>query len=243
MDGILHKTPLSPIQLEPTVPPELDRIIGKAMEKDRDFRYQAAGDLLADLKRLRRDTDSGRQVGSGFSPTVATTSGPRRSLWLAASLAGVLAAVAVTSRVSRPSGARPEPTEIQLTANPIENYLYSAAISGDGKQIAYSDATGLYLPRAFPSASVPLYRRALQLDPAQLSATVGMGGIQMQRGQFSDAIRLWRDALDRNSGLELVRCNLAVAQWKTGQGLSVGHALRCVGFDSGSGFFTDCAIW
>ena len=64
--------------------------------------------------------------------------------------------------------------------------------------------------------AVPLYRRAIQLDPAQVTASVGLGGILMERGQFAGAIPLWEDALAKNSGLELVRTNLAMAYWRTG---------------------------
>jgi Tol biopolymer transport system component len=60
IDAILHKAPTSAVRINPEMPDEFERIIGKAIEKDREVRYQHASDIRADLKRLKRDTDSGR---------------------------------------------------------------------------------------------------------------------------------------------------------------------------------------
>jgi serine/threonine protein kinase/tetratricopeptide (TPR) repeat protein len=65
--AILGEAPISPVQLNPELPPKLEEIITKALEKDRDLRCQSAAELCADLKRLKRDTESGR-VGAGLVP-------------------------------------------------------------------------------------------------------------------------------------------------------------------------------
>jgi len=85
--AILRDEPPRPTQVNPELPAEMDRIIAKALDKDRDLRYQHASDLRTDLKRLRRDLDSGRSAavaaagrdtGTGFVPALGT-SGERAS--------------------------------------------------------------------------------------------------------------------------------------------------------------------
>ena len=74
-DNILNRAPVAPITINPSLPPKLEEIINTALEKDRDLRCQSAGELRADLKRLKRDTTSGHSV---TVPTV-DSSGIRRA--------------------------------------------------------------------------------------------------------------------------------------------------------------------
>ena len=158
--AILHQAPAPPVQLNPQLPPELERIINKALEKDRELRSQTAAELRADLRRLKRDTDSGRSAaGAGLVPALSPTDAVpvpaghpqgvplrhRWPLWLAGSLALIAVSGLVWFLTHRAPTPRPELTERQLTANPLEDYVMTAAISQDGKYIAYNDQTGLYL--------------------------------------------------------------------------------------------------
>src|SRR5258705_9232288 len=64
-DSILHKAPVALVRLNPALPVELERIVNKALEKDRDLRYQVASEMRADLKRLKRETESSRTAVPG----------------------------------------------------------------------------------------------------------------------------------------------------------------------------------
>src|SRR5579862_1557462 len=105
--AMLDRAPVSPIRLNPDLPPKLEDTINKALEKDRNLRYQHAADIRADLQRLKRDTDSGRAVAtsSGALPTIpepAQTASSRTNVSPASSSHTVATGSAI-SAVSAPA--------------------------------------------------------------------------------------------------------------------------------------------
>jgi tetratricopeptide (TPR) repeat protein len=116
-EAILNRAPVPPVRLNPEVPAKLEEIIGKALEKDRDLRYQNASDIRADLKRLKRDTDSGRS-------TVAMEALP--------------AAVSGTTAATPASGSTPVVTRTPSAAIPAASSTPTAvAPSKPGKTRSY----------------------------------------------------------------------------------------------------------
>jgi eukaryotic-like serine/threonine-protein kinase len=76
-ESILNRAPVPALRLNPGVPPKLEDIINRALEKDRELRYQSARDMRAELQRLKRDTDTGRMAAasSGMMPAAPESSG------------------------------------------------------------------------------------------------------------------------------------------------------------------------
>jgi Tol biopolymer transport system component len=146
-NAILSQEPIAPGRLRPDLPDQLGEIIRTALEKDRGVRWQSASEMQAALKRLKRDTESGR---SAVTAGTAKAPGPnRRPLVLASVLVGVLAVLLAVLGVvwytARQPAALTELKQRRLTANPSENQILGSVISPDGKYLAYSDTNGIHL--------------------------------------------------------------------------------------------------
>jgi tetratricopeptide (TPR) repeat protein len=99
-DSILNRAPASPLRLNPQLPPELERIIIKCLEKDRNLRYQHASEIRADLQRLKRDSETSRAVDIGGQPNPDTGAEQgTRSIFALAVSWKVIVAVAVVASV------------------------------------------------------------------------------------------------------------------------------------------------
>jgi serine/threonine protein kinase len=131
--SILGESPALPTRLNPKVPVELERIINKCLEKDRDLRYQHASEIRSDLKRLKRDLEGQPAPARGW-PLLGV-----------ATLILVLTASAIIWLWPGAPSDHVQLKQKQLTANSSENPVGSAAISPDGKYLAYADLSGIHI--------------------------------------------------------------------------------------------------
>jgi len=106
-ESILGRAPVSPIRLNPDVPAKLEEIINKALEKDRELRCQSAAELRADLKRLRRELDSGKSTTAAASALVASSVAGASTPLVASSSDTRISTAAVAPTASQPTAARP----------------------------------------------------------------------------------------------------------------------------------------
>src|ERR1700685_2953861 len=109
-EAILNQTPVAPVRLNPDVPAELERIINRALDKDRELRYQHASDIRAELKRLKRDADSGRRVAMERDDAVLASSAPSSASGVtpaSASSAGATSGTMIPEPTARPLWRRP----------------------------------------------------------------------------------------------------------------------------------------
>jgi serine/threonine protein kinase/tetratricopeptide (TPR) repeat protein len=176
LDAVLHTKPPSPLTLNPTLPRELEGIIGKAMEKDRDKRYTSAAEMKADLQHLKKETESGltRTGGRETSPlrvvtkTFQSSSKPQNYLLLAvtALLVTVLAAVGTWWFKHRTGSAA---SNHAIAVLPLQNL--NGDFSVDYLRFALADEI----------ANVLTYSRILDVRPSNMTAKYVSADVDAQK--------------------------------------------------------------
>jgi eukaryotic-like serine/threonine-protein kinase len=148
VNAILERQPVSAVRINPDVPPDLERVISKCLEKERNLRYQHAADIRADLQRLKRDTAwSGGGLAVAPAGSISARTGPLR-WWPRVLISGaalILVVLGLWWWLSNRTQSQKELVQRQLTANSPDNPVLAAAIAPDGKFLAYSDANGFHL--------------------------------------------------------------------------------------------------
>jgi serine/threonine protein kinase/tetratricopeptide (TPR) repeat protein len=208
-DSILHKVPAPPLRLNPDVPAKFEDIINKSLEKDRDVRYQSARELRADLKRLKRDTES--QRGLVAASEARKSSKVRRYRWIfivaALMIAAGLIVIGLRNRESRagvsqqtsiPSSPAPQTIAV-LPFNDI------SAASSDSWAIGITDAiisrlTSLQNLAVRPTTSVLKYAKETP-EPTEVAKTLGVESVL--EGTYQRAagtIRVTVQLIDGNTG-------------------------------------------
>src|SRR5215471_10927344 len=172
-DGILNRDPVPPIEIVPSLPPKMDEIIRTALEKDRDLRYQSAADMRAELKRLKRDTSSGRVPVASGSRTIAaastTTVAPAKvrkvpAYLIAAAAIIVLALIAGAYYFFGNEQHRFDLQNMKITQVTTTGNAGAAALSPDRRYIVYVLRDGaqesLWVQQLATGATYKFFRRS-----------------------------------------------------------------------------------
>ncbi len=210
-EAILNRAPLSPTRVNPELPEELSRIVNSALEKDRELRYQSASELRTDLKRLKRDSDSGRSGTAAAAVPVAAPPAPRGRWKIAAVAAAVMIAAgaagwwATHRRSSSASGPRGQTT---IAVLPFQNL--SGDASADYLRLALPDeiATTLsYIPTLAirPFASTQKYAKG-DVDPQAAGRELRVADVLTGHFQKEgDQLRVTLEVIDTESNRLLWR--------------------------------------
>jgi Tol biopolymer transport system component len=184
-EAILNRAPESPLKLNPKLPSDLERIVGKALEKDRELRCQTAAELRADLKRLRRDSDSARSTAA-HELRVATSEkaarsgfAPRKTL-LAGLLLLALVGTAAGYFFGRKGSEEQPPLYRQLTFR--RGTIRSARFAPDGQTILYSAAWQGNSVEVFTARPGAPESRELGVERSQILAISSSGEMALSLG-------------------------------------------------------------
>jgi serine/threonine protein kinase/tetratricopeptide (TPR) repeat protein len=211
--AILDAAPVSGVRLNPGMPAELDRIINKALEKDRNLRYQSAADLRSDLTRLKRDLDSGRSSGAAVDASaVSSTSvssvpaaSGRSRKFLAVGVAAILAIAAASGWYFLRARANTKMVSsiavlpfVNATSDPGNEYL------SDGLTESLI-STLSQLPDLKVMARSTVFRfKNNQDDPRQIGQTLQVSAVLTGRiTQHGDELSIHADLVNAADGAEL----------------------------------------